>query len=124
MSRLVRSLLGLQMAVFAGAALIHAGVLLRGYEHARAATAESVIALVLAAGLVGTLAAPGSSRGIGLAAQGFALAGTLVGLLTIAVGVGPRTPLDLALHATMVVLLVLGLTLVGLRRPNAAAGRH
>lgn len=71
----VRSFLALQTVVFAGAALVHAGVLISGYEHSAARTAESVIGLVLLLGLVGTIFAPQFSRGIALGAQGFALAG-------------------------------------------------
>jgi hypothetical protein len=41
--------------------------------------------------------------------QGFALLGTIVGLVTIAIGIGPRTAFDLTLHAGMVALLVAGL---------------
>lgn len=106
---IVRSFLSVEAVVFCGAALVHAGVLVRGYEHAKAATAEGVIAAVLLVGLMGSVIAPSSSRRIGLAAQGFALLGTLVGLFTIAIGVGPRTALDFGLHATMVLLLLCGL---------------
>jgi hypothetical protein len=116
MTSLVRTFLALEAALFAGAALIHAGVLAHGYEHARAETAEGVIALVLAGGLAAALVAPGSSRGVGLAVQGFALLGTLVGLFTIAIGIGPRTALDLILHMTMILLLLTGLWFVGRRR--------
>jgi hypothetical protein len=121
MTNLVRWLLSLDALVFGTAALIHAGVLVRGYEHGKAETAESVIALVLLAGLVASVTSPSSSRTIGLGAQGFALAGTLVGVLTIAVGIGPRTALDLALHAGMIALLVGGLVGVA-RRPVVASG--
>jgi hypothetical protein len=119
MTRLVRTFLALEAALFAGAALVHAGVLIRGHEHAQAETAEGVIALVLVGGLASALIAPGSSCGVGLAVQGFALLGTLVGLFTIAIGVGPRTALDLMLHITMILLLLTGLWLVGRRRTRA-----
>jgi hypothetical protein len=109
MTNLVRGFLSIEAAVFASAVLIHTGVLMGGYEHAKASIAESVIGLVLLAGLAATAVAPASTRTIGLAAQGFALAGTLVGLFTIAIGVGPRTALDLAIHGIMVALLVTGL---------------
>src|SRR5262249_2623128 len=69
----VRWFLAVEAAVFGGAALVHAGVLVGGYEHAAARTAESVIALVLLVGLAASVLAPGSSRGIGLGVQGFAL---------------------------------------------------
>ena len=112
MSTLVRWFLVVEAAVFGSAALIHAGILMSVYEHRAARTAESVIALVLLAGLVGTAIAPQSSRGIGLGAQAFALFGTAVGIFTIAIGVGPRTMLDLTLHTGMVLLLVIGLVLL------------
>jgi hypothetical protein len=121
MTGLVRSFLLLETAVFGAAALMHAGVLVHGYEHDKAEIAESVIALVLFGALVGTVIAPSSSRGIGLAAQGFALVGTLVGIFTIIIGVGPRTAVDLSLHAVMVALLISGLLMVARRRLVAAA---
>jgi hypothetical protein len=95
---------------------VHTGVLLRGLEHPKARIAESVISAVLAAGLAGTFVAPASSRAIGLGAQGFALLGTMVGLFTIAIGIGPRTAFDLTLHAGMVTLLVTGLVLTARSR--------
>jgi hypothetical protein len=111
-----------EAAVFGSAALVHAGVLVRGYEHAAARTAESVIALVLFVGLAATVLAPGSSRGIGLGVQGFALLGTAVGIFTIATGVGPRTAPDLTLHGVMVVLLVTGLVATGRWSPVSNSG--
>ncbi len=109
MVRLVRFFLTLEAVAFLAAALVHAGVLLRGHEHGKAATAETVIGLVLCAALVATLLAPRVSRAAGLSAQGFALVGTLVGLFTIAVGVGPRTVPDLIFHAAVIALLGVGL---------------
>jgi hypothetical protein len=117
MAIVVRWFLAVEAAVFGSAALVHAGVLVRGYEHAAARTAESAIAFVLLVGLAASVLAPGSSRGIGLGVQGFALLGTAVGLVTIAIGVGPRTALDLTLHGVMVALLVTGLVATGRRTP-------
>ena len=97
-----------EVAVFGLAALVHAGVLVRGYEHRQAAIAETVIAAVLALGLAVSLVAPGWSRAAGVGAQAFALFGTLVGLTMIAI-VGPQTTLDLTLHAAMITLLAAGL---------------
>jgi len=88
---LMRGFLALQTAVFVSAALMHTGVLVHGYEHSAARTAESIIALVLLIGLAGTAVAPGFGRRIALGVQGFALLGTAVGLFTIVIGVGPRT---------------------------------
>jgi|GEM_PF-5961407 len=41
-----------------------------------------------------------------LAVLGFALLGTLVGAFTIIVGIGPKTMLDLALHAALLLGLI------------------
>jgi hypothetical protein len=83
-------LLAFQAALFGAASLVHAGILLSGYEHSRAATAEGVIALVLLGGLVAGLIRPASARTVALAVQGLALLGTLVGAFTIAIGVGRK----------------------------------
>lgn len=109
MTRTIRLFLLVEAAAFAAAALVHSGYLVAGYQHTRARIAEAVIAIVLIAGLTATWLHPASSRLAGLAVQGFALLGTFVGLLTIAVGVGPRTAPDLAYHAVMVAVLVWGL---------------
>ena len=112
-------LLAVEALVFDLAATIHAGVLVHGYEHARARNAEGVISAVLLAGLFLTALARRQLRSIAFCAQGFALLGTLVGLLLIAMGVGPQSILDLTLHATMVTLLVAGLVVT--RRTKASA---
>ncbi|MGQ0797477.1 MAG: hypothetical protein ACT4OI_06425 [Methanobacteriota archaeon] len=106
----IRIFLIAQAATFLGAAMLHLG-LVEGSMHLRAGIAESVIAPVLLAGLIGTWLRPAASRGMRLAAQGFALAGTIVGVFTVAIGIGPGTVPDLVLHATMVLLLVSGLTI-------------
>jgi hypothetical protein len=107
--KMIRSFVLIECAAFTTAALTHFGVLVRGYEHQKAGTAESVIALVLLIGLILSLIRPQSTRGIGLAVQGFALVGTLVGIFTIVVGIGPRTVPDITYHVVIVVLLVWGL---------------
>lgn len=110
--------LTLQALVFGIAALIHGGVLVRGYEHQQAMIAESVIAAVLVLGLIAGALAPARRRAFALAAQAFALLGTCVGLVTIAIGVGPQSVFDLTLHAIMIVLLIAGLIVVARgRRP-------
>ena len=40
--QLIRSILALEAAAFGAAALVHSGTLIQGYEHSKAATAESV----------------------------------------------------------------------------------
>jgi hypothetical protein len=102
-------LLLVEAASFATAASIHLGILLEGYGDSRAGVAESVIAAVLLLGLALAVFGWTPTRASALAAQGFALAGTLVGVFTIAIGIGPRTTLDVAFHAAFVALLVFGL---------------
>jgi hypothetical protein len=108
----VRVFLLIEAVAFVAAALVHAGWLARGYAHREAAIAESVIAGVLVLGLLVSLIAAGWSRAAGLAAQGFALLGTFVGIFTIIVGIGPQSGFDGALHTGLVALLASGLAVV------------
>lgn len=102
---------------FTVAAFVHSGMLLAGYEHKEARIAESVLATVLFIGLVLTWMRPAWTRMIGIAAQGFALLGTCVGVFTIIVGVGPRTMPDLVYHVGIVALLIGGIV-VAVRAPT------
>ena len=120
MTRQIRVLLLIEAAAFAAAALVHFGVLIDGYEHDEARIAESVIALVLLAGFALSLLRPAQTREAAIAAQGFALLGTFVGLFTIAIGVGPRTALDVVYHVVIVLVLIWGLRLA-LRAPAEGA---
>jgi hypothetical protein len=106
---MIRLLLLVEAVSFAVASLIHSGRLIAGFEHPQAHTAETVIAIVLLAGLVLTWIRPTWLRSVGLAAQGLALVGTMVGLFTIVIGVGPRTLPDVVYHIAIVLVLVWGL---------------
>jgi hypothetical protein len=120
----IRTFLLVQAVTFLLAATFHFGVLVQGHEDPRAGIPESVIASVLLAGLIATWFRPAAIRRFGLAAQGFALAGTFVGLFVIAIGVGPRTVPDIVIHAIMVAELVAGLTVtyrVHLKKPRSSA---
>jgi hypothetical protein len=97
----IRLFLVVEAASFLAAALTHFGVLTHGYEHHRAGVAESVIAGVLLTGVAATWITPTWVRATGVAAQAFALLGVLVGLFTIAIGVGPRTVPDIAYHSAV-----------------------
>lgn len=128
MKVLIRFLLALEAVAFAAAALIHSGLLVAGHEHWKAETAESVIGAVLALGLAATFLWPRRARAVAFGAQGFALLGTLVGIFTIAVGVGPRSALDFAFHGGFLVALIAGLILVargrGAQAPAAPEASH
>lgn len=119
MARTIRFLLILQAVAFGAASLVHAGVLMTGYEHRQASIAEAVIGGVLFVAFLVSLATPAWTRLVGLAAQGFALVGTMVGILTILVGVGPQSTFDVVLHTGFVILLAAGLVLsLGARVPG------
>jgi hypothetical protein len=106
---MLRLLLGVEAMAFLLAALIHSGALIPRFEHRAARIAETVLAVVLLAGLALIALRPVATRSVGLAAQGFALLGTLVGILTIVAGVGPQSLPDLVYHGVMVLLLGWGL---------------
>jgi hypothetical protein len=116
MTRSLRALLLFEAATFAVAAAIHFGALLDGYEHTKAGRAESVIGVVLLAGFGLTWASPRRARLAAIGTQAFAILGVCVGLFTIAVGVGPRTALDVAYHVAILAVLATGLVMA-LREP-------
>jgi len=118
--RIVRIFLLAQAAIFVVAVSIHFGWQFTGYQHRAAGTAESIIACVLITGLLLTWSR--WARVAAIAAQSFGVLGVLVGLFTIAVGVGPRTALDLAIHALMLVVLIAGLVVTVKRPGRAPAG--
>jgi hypothetical protein len=113
---MVRGFLLLQIAIFLALVSIHFGLLIGGYRHRNAGTTESVIAAVLVAGLLLTWTPPPWSRRAATAAQSFGILGVLAGLFTIALGIGPRTTLDLALNAALLLTLIAGLAIT-LRKP-------
>jgi hypothetical protein len=117
----IRLFLLLEGASFIVAALTHAGVLIGGYEDTAAAIAETVIAVVLLLGAAVTWVSAGRTRPIGLVAQGFAFAGTLIGTYVSAIGIGPSTMPDRVYHVGMLVALVWGL-IVCLRDPSRQGG--
>jgi hypothetical protein len=116
MTRVIRLFVFIEGAAFIAAALTHFGLLMDGYEHQKAGTAESVIGIVLLVGLALTWIRPGSTRAVGLAVQAFALLGTLVGIFTIVIGVGPRTVPDITFHIGIVIVLAWGLIITARAR--------
>jgi hypothetical protein len=98
-----------EAVTFLLAASIHRGYLIAGYQHQAASIGESVIAFVLFIALLVTWVRPASTRLFGLLGQGFAFLGTLVGVFTIVIGVGPRTVPDVTYHALILAVLAWGL---------------
>jgi len=117
----LRRLMALEAAAFAAAALVHSGAIIGGLEDPAAATAESIIGLVLVGGAILAWSRPAWTQRIAISAQGFALAGSLIGLYLNLV-VGPGTLPDLAFHAGIVVTLVIGLVLAVRATPGGEAG--
>ena len=109
--RTVRGFLLLQIVMFLVLVTIHFGLLIGGYRHPAAATTESVIAVVLVFGLLLTWTPPLWSQRAATAAQLFGTLGVLVGLFTIALGIGPRTTLDLCLNVVLLLTLIAGLAI-------------
>lgn len=105
----LRTFLAVEVLLFALASLLHRGIIARGFEHARAAVAEGIIALVLAIALAICVYSPSEARAAALWTQGFALVGVCVGVAMILIGIGPRTGLDYGIHAVMVLTLISGL---------------
>jgi hypothetical protein len=112
----IRLFLLIEGVSFLAAGLIHRGVFITGYAHQQASIAETSIAVILLIGLGLTWIWPGQTRLIGLVAQAFALLGTLVGVFTIAIGVGPRTAPDIMYHVAILAVLTWGLV-VAARAP-------
>jgi hypothetical protein len=111
----IRVLLLVQAASFITVALIHFGYLLDGYRDQGAAVPESIIASALLGGLLLSWTPAPWPRRAAIAAQVFALLGTLVGTTIIAIGIGPRTALDVAFHVVFLAELIVGLAMT-LRR--------
>jgi hypothetical protein len=105
-----------QIAIFLSMVSIHFGLLIGGYRHTSAGTAELVIEAVLVAGLLLTWTPRPWSRRSATAVQTFGIFGVLLGLSTIALGIGPQTTLDLTLNAALLLSLSAGLAIT-LREP-------
>ncbi len=115
--RVIRAFLAVEAATFIVAALIHASVLTTVDPHPAAATGETVIAIALVLGLALTWMGLMSVATIGILGQGFALFGTLVGILTIIAGVGPQSVADLAYHVAISAVLLTGIVVASRRLP-------
>lgn len=116
----VRAFLLIEAVAFLVAGAIHSGMFVAIATHYQAATAESIIGVVLLVSFGLTWVWSSQARLIGLLAQAFAAFGTMVGLFTIAVGVGPRSVGDIAFH--LAVLAVLGWGIVVTARSGDIRG--
>ena len=109
LARGVRVFLAAEAILFFGAAIAHFGSFIDRTQDGAAGTAETVIGLVILGGLIITVIKDHLTRTTSLAVQAFALLGTMIGIFTIIIGVGPNTTTDIIIHTMMVTLLVSGL---------------
>ncbi len=107
MKSLIQLFLAVQFALFAFAASAHFGVF-TDMNDPGAAIAETVIAVVLLAGLARTFTKAADVRSVALGTQGFALLGTLIGI-TLVLTVGPTETFDVTVHSLMLITLLAGL---------------
>lgn len=111
MSRLtIARLLGAVAAIsLLVASLIHFGYLVEGYADDGAALPEAIIGAVILVGLTLSRAAEPWGRRALIGGLGFGLAGSLLGLFLVAIGVGPQTVPDIVYHVALVGTLIAGL---------------
>lgn len=119
----------LYAVTFASAAVAHLGVrvplgfaVLAEPRIVPAVVVESLCALALAASAFGVLTRRTWAWRVAVAAHAFALAGVLLGIVAVAAGGGPSTPLNDAYHLTMAALLAAGLLALRTRTARAALG--
>jgi hypothetical protein len=104
-----RTFLVAEAAAFAIAALIHAGLPAEEYGHSDAIIFESVLAGILFLGFSLALYNRSWTRRIGIAFQGIALLGTVVGRFSIIAGAGPTMIFDLVFYRAITAILLWGL---------------
>lgn len=118
-----RGLLGVAAGSLLVASLIHSGALLDGYRHQPAAIAEAVIGTVMLACLAATWIPGPWPRRAALAGFTFGLLGTLVGMFTIVIGVGPQSVADVVYHLALLAALAGGLVVSLRAAPTGLRGR-
>jgi hypothetical protein len=117
----VRAVLLIESLSFLVAGAIHSGTFVVIDTHYQAAIAEGLIGSVLLIGFGLSWVWPVQTRLIGLLTQIFAACGTLVGLTTIAVGIGPRNVGDIAFHLAILAVLACGSVMTAvLDKPQSA----
>ncbi|MFZ0014129.1 MAG: hypothetical protein WAL25_08440 [Acidimicrobiia bacterium] len=108
MIRTVRLIIVIAAVSLLVASMIHLEVLTTGHRHQQAGTAEAVIGAVMLVGLGLTWLPGRRPLSIGLLTLWFGLLGTLVGVFTIIIGVGPQTTADIVYHLLLIALLATG----------------
>lgn len=107
--RHIRMFLLVEASAFAMAAFVHVDLPVEGYAHREAVIFESVLASLLFVGFLLTWINPLWTRRTGIAVQGVALFGTVIGRFSIIAGDGPWTILDLVFYRGIMFVLLWGL---------------
>jgi hypothetical protein len=97
-----------ELALFTFAALVHGGVIPGAETYPRVAVVETVVAVVLAAGVLMSFVSPAQTRPVALFTQAVALLGVVVGVVTIIMGLSPKTVGNIVVHAVMLITVALG----------------
>lgn len=105
-----RTFLFAEALAFTMAALIHAGLPVEGYGRRDAIVFESALAGILFVGYCLSRYNQSWTRCIGIAVQGIALLGTVIGRFSIIAGAGPAIVFDLVFYRAITFILLWGLT--------------
>jgi len=105
-----RMFLFAEALAFTVAALIHTGLPAEEYGRRDAIVFESVLAGILFLGYSSSRYDQSWTRSIGLAVQGIALLGTVIGRFSIIAGAGPAIIFDLVFYRAITFILLWGLT--------------
>jgi len=108
------------------AALLHLGIPL-GFSEPRiipAAIVEGLCGLFLAGSTYAVFARTRLAWGVALTAHLFAVAGVLLGIIALALGVGPSTVANTIYHRVILGVLVVVLLLLATPAARAALGRR
>lgn len=97
-----------EASAFAIASLVHVGLLAEGYEHRDAVIFESILGSILFLGYLVARVHPTWVRRTGIAVQGMALFGTVIGRFSVIAGDGPWTILELVFYRVITAVLIWG----------------
>lgn len=98
-----------EVVMFTFVAMAHGGLLMSGHEAPRAAVAETVIAVVIGAGLLMSFVSPAQTRTVALLTQTLALLALILGFVAIVADWIPRSTANLVVYAIMLITVVFGL---------------
>jgi len=123
---LISVLMVAEAVTFLLAALLHLGVPL-GFSEPRiipAAIVEGLCGLFLAVSLYGVVARTRLAWGAALAAHLFAVAGVLLGIASLALGLGPSTVANTIYHRVILGILIVVLLLLATPAARTALGHR